>query len=85
MQDWNKDIFFHKPDAAVGYTWVISADAIGEYEVSHYTLYDVILKYNLGMVIFAVYRVSLQLNLKNLADKNPVAETSSAVIVAGEW
>jgi len=48
-------------------------------------LYDVILKYNLGMVIFAVYRVSLQLNLKNLADKNPVAETSSAVMVAGGW
>jgi len=37
------------------------------------------------MVIFAVYRVSLQLNLKNLADKNPVAESFSVVMVSGGW
>lgn len=35
------------------------------------------------MAIFALYRACLQLNLKNLADKNPVAESFSVVMVAG--
>lgn len=51
-------------------------------------MYDVILKYNLGMAIFALYRACLQLNLKNLAYKNmllPVTESLPVVMVVGGW
>lgn len=40
------------------------------------------------MAIFALYRVSLQLNLKNLAYKNmllPVTESLPVVMVVGGW
>lgn len=62
--------------AGVRYTGVTAADAVGEYRVPHYTLYDAMLKYDLGLTTPALRGASLQLNLKNLTDKKYVASCS---------
>ena len=52
------------------------ADAIGQYEVPHYTLYDAMAKYDLGQAAASLRGASVQLNVQNLSDKKYVSSCS---------
>ncbi len=52
------------------------ADAIGQYDVPHYTLYDAMVKYDLGQASSALRGAALQLNVQNLTDKKYVSSCS---------
>lgn len=52
------------------------ADAVGQYTVPHYTLYDAMMKYDLGQAVSSLRGTSVQLNVKNLSDKKYVSSCS---------
>lgn len=60
----------------VRYIGTAPGDAIGEYEVPHYTLYDAMIKYDLGQATSSLRGTTLQLNVQNLSDKHYVASCS---------
>lgn len=60
----------------VRYIGQAPADAVGQYDVPHYTLYDAMAKYDLGQAVSSLRGTSLQLNVKNLSDKKYVSSCS---------
>ncbi|MTD26325.1 TonB-dependent siderophore receptor [Erwinia sp. J316] len=54
-------------------------DDIGEYYVPHYTLYDAMVKYELGQAVPVLKGTTLQFNVQNLTDKHYVSSC------AGQW
>lgn len=60
----------------VRYIGDVPADAIGQYEVPHYTLYDAMAKYDLGQAAASLRGASVQLNVQNLSDKKYVSSCS---------
>lgn len=62
----------------VRYVGKAGADSTGEYYVPHYTLYDAMVKYELGQAVPALKGTSLQFNAQNLTDEHYVASCSNA-------
>ena len=62
--------------AGVRYIGDSPADPIGEYTVPHYTLYDAMMKYDLGNAWPVLQGATLQMNAKNLTNKQYVASCS---------
>lgn len=60
------------------YVGKAGADSTGEYYVPHYTLYDAMVKYELGQAVPALKGTSLQFNAQNLTDEHYVASCSNA-------
>jgi len=52
------------------------ADAIGQYSVPHYTLYDAMVKYDLGQAAPALRGATVQFNIQNLTNKKYVSSCS---------
>lgn len=63
--------------SGVRYTGTTWADSTGTNRVPHYTLYDVMAKYELGNAFSALRGTTLQLNINNLADKHYVSSCSN--------
>ncbi|WP_058960321.1 TonB-dependent siderophore receptor [Type-E symbiont of Plautia stali] len=63
--------------SGVRYTGTAWADSIGQDKVPHYTLYDVMAKYELGEAANSLRGTTLQLNVNNVADKHYVASCSN--------
>ncbi|TKJ83802.1 TonB-dependent siderophore receptor [Erwinia persicina] len=57
----------------VRYVGKAPGDDIGEYTVPHYTLYDAMVKYDLGQAVTALKGTTLQFNAQNLTDKHYVS------------
>lgn len=62
----------------VRYVGKAGGDNTGEYYVPHYTLYDAMVKYELGQAVPALKGTSLQFNAQNLTDEHYVASCSNA-------
>ncbi|WP_288497986.1 TonB-dependent siderophore receptor [Erwinia aphidicola] len=62
----------------VRYVGKAGGDNTGEYYVPHYTLYDAMVKYELGQAVPALKGTSLQFNVQNLTDEHYVASCSNA-------
>jgi iron complex outermembrane receptor protein len=62
--------------SGVRYIGDAPADATGQYDVPHYTLYDAMVKYDLGQASSALRGAALQLNVQNLTDKKYVSSCS---------
>lgn len=62
--------------SGVRYIGDAPADDIGQYDVPHYTLYDAMVKYDLGQASSALRGAALQLNVQNLTDKKYVSSCS---------
>lgn len=62
----------------VRYVGKAGGDNTGEYYVLHYTLYDAMVKYELGQAVPALKGTSLQFNVQNLTDEHYVASCSNA-------
>lgn len=60
----------------IRYVGVAPADATGEYYVPHYTLYDAMVKYDLGQASTSLKGTTLQLNVQNLSDEKYVSSCS---------
>ncbi|MGK3112202.1 TonB-dependent siderophore receptor [Candidatus Pantoea formicae] len=63
--------------SGVRYTGTAPADETGTNKVPHYTLYDVMAKYELGEAANSLRGTTLQLNVNNVADKHYVASCSN--------
>ncbi|MFK8258450.1 TonB-dependent siderophore receptor [Erwinia sp. AnSW2-5] len=63
----------------VRYVGKAPGDDIGQYYVPHYTLYDAMVKYELGQAVPALKGTTVQLNAQNLTDKHYVSSC------AGQW
>lgn len=63
--------------SGVRYTGDAAADSIGEDEVPHYTLFDAMVKYDVGQAASALRGTTVQLNVQNLSDKHYVASCSN--------
>lgn len=64
--------------SGVRYTGTTPADETGTDYVPHYTLYDVMAKYELGEAMNSLRGTTLQLNVNNVADKHYVASCSNS-------
>ncbi len=62
--------------SGVRYIGTAPGDAVGEYYVPHYTLYDAMAKYDLGQATSSLRGTTLQLNVQNLSDKKYVSSCS---------
>lgn len=60
----------------VRYTGEAAADNTGTDEVPHFTLYDAMVKYELGQTVPGLKGSTVQLNVQNLTDKHYVASCS---------
>ncbi|WP_147197849.1 TonB-dependent siderophore receptor [Pantoea sp. MBD-2R] len=63
--------------SGVRYTGTAAGDYVGQLRVPHYTLYDVMAKYELDQAIPALRGTTVQLNVNNLEDKHYVASCSN--------
>lgn len=63
--------------SGVRYTGTTWGDSEGGFKVPHYTLYDVMAKYELGAAMTALRGTTLQLNVNNVADKHYVSSCSN--------
>ncbi|ADU71505.1 TonB-dependent siderophore receptor (plasmid) [Pantoea sp. At-9b] len=63
--------------SGVRYTGTTWGDSEGGFKVPHYTLYDVMAKYELGAAVTTLRGTTLQLNVNNVADKHYVSSCSN--------
>lgn len=63
--------------SGVRYTGTTWGDSEGGFKVPHYTLYDVMAKYELGTAVTTLRGTTLQLNVNNVADKHYVSSCSN--------
>ncbi|MFS2225034.1 TonB-dependent siderophore receptor [Pantoea sp. B65] len=63
--------------SGVRYTGTAWGDSVGGFKVPHYTLYDLMAKYELGEASPALKGTTLQFNVNNLTDKHYVSSCSN--------